>query len=126
MGYDYLYVKDGNDVEQLIEAFREVKDKKHPVVVHINELPPCLFAAVYVPPSNVLSEEGRKLLEEKFPEIRSIASNYFSGEFAYVQEFETADGGTYTDSSVAGNIFFPKRINSSTAFSIASRLVHVL
>ena len=38
MGYDYLYVKDGNDVEQLIEAFREVKDKKHPVVVHINTL----------------------------------------------------------------------------------------
>ena len=32
MGYDYLYVKDGNNVEQLIEAFREVKDKKHPVV----------------------------------------------------------------------------------------------
>ena len=28
MGYDYLYVKDGNDVELLIEAFREVKDKK--------------------------------------------------------------------------------------------------
>ena len=38
MGYDYLYVKDGNNVEQLIEAFREVKDKKHPVVVHINTL----------------------------------------------------------------------------------------
>ena len=30
---------------------------------------------------------------EKFPEIRSIASNYFSGEFAYVQEFETAEDG---------------------------------
>ncbi len=38
MGYDYLYVKDGNDVEQLIEAFRTVKDVNHPVVVHINTL----------------------------------------------------------------------------------------
>lgn len=38
MGYDYLYVKDGNDVEQLIEAFRQVKDIDHPVVVHINTL----------------------------------------------------------------------------------------
>ncbi|NVK94420.1 1-deoxy-D-xylulose-5-phosphate synthase [Bacteroides sp. L10-4] len=38
MGYDYLYVKDGNDVEQLIEAFRTVKDVNHPVVVYINTL----------------------------------------------------------------------------------------
>ena len=38
MGYDYLYVKDGNDVEQLIAAFRTVKDTEHPVVVHINTL----------------------------------------------------------------------------------------
>lgn len=54
---------------------------------------PATELSVYVPPSNVLSEEGRKLLGEKFPEIRSIASNFFSGEFAYVQEFETAEDG---------------------------------
>lgn len=36
MGLDYLYVKDGNDVEQLIAAFSQVKDTDHPVVVHIN------------------------------------------------------------------------------------------
>ena len=54
---------------------------------------PATELSVYVPPSNVLSEEGRKLLGEKFPEIRSIASNYFPGEFAYVQEFETAEDG---------------------------------
>ena len=50
--------------------------------------------SVYVPPSNVLSEEGRALLASKyFLQIRTIASNYFSGEFAYVQEFEAADDG---------------------------------
>lgn len=38
MGYDYLYVKDGNDVQRLIEAFGRVKDIDHPVVVHINTL----------------------------------------------------------------------------------------
>ena len=54
---------------------------------------PATELSVYVPPSNVLSEEGRKLLGEKFPEIRSIAGNYFPGEFAYVQEFETAEDG---------------------------------
>lgn len=36
MGFGYTYVKDGNDVGQLIAAFREVKDTDRPVVVHIN------------------------------------------------------------------------------------------
>lgn len=49
--------------------------------------------SVYVPPSNVLSEEGREMLEEEFPQIRTIASNYFSGEFSYTQEFEVAKDG---------------------------------
>ena len=57
------------------------------------EMFPGTELSVYVPPSNVLSEEGRKMLAEKFPEIRTIASNYFPGEYAYVQEFETADDG---------------------------------
>lgn len=35
-GWDYVYVAEGNNVAKLIEAFRKVKDSKHPVVVHIN------------------------------------------------------------------------------------------
>ena len=38
MGLDYLYVNDGNDIEALIAAFKQVKDSTHPVVVHINTL----------------------------------------------------------------------------------------
>lgn len=38
MGFDYLYVADGNDVEAMIEAFRRVRDIDHPVVLHINTL----------------------------------------------------------------------------------------
>lgn len=36
MGHDYIYVKDGNDIESLIDAFEKVKDIDHSVVVHIN------------------------------------------------------------------------------------------
>ncbi len=36
MGLDYVYVKDGNNIEELIKAFKSVKDIDHPVVVHIN------------------------------------------------------------------------------------------
>ena len=35
MGLDYVFVKDGNDVESLISAFESVKDSQSPVVVHI-------------------------------------------------------------------------------------------
>ena len=35
MGLDCLFVKEGNDVEKLIEAFQKVKDINHPIVVHI-------------------------------------------------------------------------------------------
>ncbi len=38
LGYDYLYVNDGNDVEKLIAAFQSVKDADKPVVVHLNTL----------------------------------------------------------------------------------------
>lgn len=38
LGLDYLYVADGNDIEQLVAAFKKVKDIDHPVVVHINTL----------------------------------------------------------------------------------------
>ena len=35
-GLDYRYVEAGNDVFALIEAFEQVKDTDHPVVVHIH------------------------------------------------------------------------------------------
>lgn len=34
-GLDYVFVKDGNDIQALIEAFQKVKDINHPVAVHI-------------------------------------------------------------------------------------------
>lgn len=35
MGLDYRFVANGNDIKSLIDAFRGVKDIKHPVAVHI-------------------------------------------------------------------------------------------
>lgn len=36
LGFDYIFVKEGNSVEKLVEAFGKVKDINHPVVVHIS------------------------------------------------------------------------------------------
>lgn len=38
MGFDYRYVADGNNIEDMIEAFKAVKDVDHPIVLHINTL----------------------------------------------------------------------------------------
>lgn len=38
LGYEYIYVRDGNSIPDLIEAFRSAKDKGHAVLVHINTM----------------------------------------------------------------------------------------
>ena len=48
---------------------------------------------VYVPPSNILSEEGRRILSEDFLNIRAVASIYFEGEHEYSQDFMVSEDG---------------------------------
>lgn len=35
LGFDYYFVKDGNNVEDLVELFEKVKDINHPTIVHM-------------------------------------------------------------------------------------------
>lgn len=85
---DYKGVYDYHtwEVSAMVSAMKEL--------VRFNEeLFPNVEKSVYVPPSNVLSPEGRKVLREEIPEIKTIASTYFHGDFAYDQEFEWASDG---------------------------------
>ncbi|MGL5414145.1 MAG: 1-deoxy-D-xylulose-5-phosphate synthase [Clostridium sp.] len=36
LGFEYHFVKDGHNIQELIEAFKEVKDTKRPVVLHVS------------------------------------------------------------------------------------------
>ena len=38
LGYEYIYVKEGNDIRSLIRAFEEAKGRNHAVLVHINTM----------------------------------------------------------------------------------------
>ncbi|WP_343343014.1 1-deoxy-D-xylulose-5-phosphate synthase [Terrisporobacter petrolearius] len=38
LGFEYHFVKDGNNLESLIETFEKVKDTDHPVVIHMKTL----------------------------------------------------------------------------------------
>ena len=35
-GFDYIYVENGNNIDDLINAFEKVKNIDHPIIVHIN------------------------------------------------------------------------------------------
>lgn len=35
LGYDYLFIEDGHNIEKLIEEFKKIKDINHPIVVHL-------------------------------------------------------------------------------------------
>lgn len=50
---------------------------------------------VYVPPSNIFSEEGREALKEAMPDFKVVASLYEVGgeSLGYEQEFEVAEDG---------------------------------
>lgn len=72
-----------------------------------NELFPNEKFQVYVPPSNIISEEGRKLLAEDFPEIRAIASLYLpdDNDVSYSQDFTvTEDGMVQTPRIISGYV----------------------
>ena len=59
------------------------------------EVLPYAKGSVYVPPSNIMSAEGRKILAETVPQIKTIASTYFEDgtSLPYVQEFDVAEDG---------------------------------
>lgn len=49
--------------------------------------------SVYVPPSNILSEEGRTMLTKRIPNIRCIASLYLIEDIEFEQEFDVSEDG---------------------------------
>ena len=38
IGFDYIYVDEGNNIEELIKTFQKVKDINHPIIVHIKTI----------------------------------------------------------------------------------------
>lgn len=38
LGYQYIYVREGNDLNSLIQAFKDAKDADHAVLIHLNTM----------------------------------------------------------------------------------------
>ena len=81
--FDYDYWETPSDMKASVEE----------LIRFTQGLFPEETAQVYVPPSNILSEEARAMIGTDFPQIRSISGSYLESELEYVQEFEIADDG---------------------------------
>lgn len=123
LGFDYYYVNDGNNIQSLIDAFKQVKDSKSPVVVHIRTLKGCglevaeqnkeafhwiLPGALDENPQPVEFVENytsltRDYILRKTKEDRTvIAINAGTpGVFGFDAEFRKALGKQYTDVGIA-------------------------
>lgn len=91
VGFDY---KDEYDSYRLWKTYDDMKAS----ITELKEFCETAFPRekfqVYVPPSNILSAEGREALKET-TDIKAIASVYLpdASEIAYDQEFEVAEDG---------------------------------
>ena len=90
-GPDYVYEDDlgyntWESSEEMIDAMKEL-------ISFSTGIFPAAELSVYVPPSDVLSQEGRAIIGYSIPQIKTIASIYFEGPDAYSQEFTVSEDG---------------------------------
>lgn len=86
-GNEYTYVQWPNR--------KAIVDSLNELIAFQKTVLPAATSSVYVPPSNILSSEGRQIIGEDVPQIRAIASMAFPPDrsLEYVQEFGVAADG---------------------------------
>lgn len=90
VGFDY---KGEITSYRLWESYDDMKASIQELQEFCGNLFPEEEFQVYVPPSNILSDDGRTMLSKEFPNLVSIASVYIPGGVAYDQEFEVSEDG---------------------------------
>ena len=86
-GNEYTYVQWPNR--------KAIVDSLNELIAFQKTVLPAATSSIYVPPSNILSSEGRQIIGEDMPQIRAIASMAFppDSSLEYVQEFGVAADG---------------------------------
>ncbi|MBQ9747266.1 MAG: DUF2194 domain-containing protein [Clostridia bacterium] len=78
------------------DSYQAMKVAFADLVALCDELFPDVNMQIYVPPSNLLSAEGRAMLLKEYPQIRTISGIYFEDanlDFACEQEFDVDENG---------------------------------
>lgn len=133
MGLDYVYVKEGNNVRVLIDAFKKVKDSKKPVVVHISTLKGKGYKSAeehkeewhYNGPFDI--ETGKPLGEMEGEDYSGVTADYLLKKMkqdksvvAITSATPTVLGFTKDKRDEAGKQFMDVGIAEETAAAIAS------
>ena len=134
-GYNHQSLtKDQKQVAALgYNAWKEEADMVQSLTAinqHIKEIFPGYTLQTYVPPSNVLSEEGKKAIKEAIPSITNIASLYIpDGEnVSYIQEFESTNEFNEIPRFTSNYLYKDETkwtiANASTLFGVFSHFIH--
>lgn len=78
------------------EHYDAMKSAFDELVSFCDELFPDVAMSIYVPPSNILSPEGRQFLLNEYPQIQTISGIYFEDaevDVSCVQEYEVEKNG---------------------------------
>ena len=133
MGLDYVFVKDGNDIQQLIDAFTQVKDSTIPVAVHICTQKGKGYAPAeehkeqwhYCAPFNI--ETGESLYPMGGEDYSSVTAEYLLKKMkedpkvvAITSATPTVMGFTEDKRKEAGSQFVDVGIAEETAVALAS------
>ena len=133
MGLDYIFVKDGNNLKELIEAFKKVKDINHPIVVHIctQKGKGYKLAEIdkepwhYTMPFNI--ENGKPLNVDDSEDYTDVTKEYLIKKMKEDKTVVTITSGTpgavgfnKKDRDEVGSQFIDVGIAEETAVAIAS------
>ena len=133
MGLDYVFVKDGNDIQQLIDVFTQVKDSTIPVAVHICTQKGKGYAPAeehkeqwhYCAPFNI--ETGESLYPMGGEDYSSVTAEYLLKKMkedpkvvAITSATPTVMGFTEDKRKEAGSQFVDVGIAEETAVALAS------
>ena len=132
IGLEYIFVKNGNNIEELIKAFKKVKDINHPIVVHIHTQKGKGYKLAelnkeswhYVSPFN--TEDGKPLANAR-EEYTDITKEYLIKKMKEDKTIVTITAGTPGDFGFSkkerdelGSQFIDVGIAEQTAVAIAS------
>lgn len=93
------------------------------------ELYPDVSPTIYVPPSNILSPEGRAFLVKNYPQVKLISGLYAEDPFIYCQEFEVSEDGIIefprlTSGSVLDEFNYFSQLNAMNMYFVTSHFIH--
>ena len=99
------------------------------MISFIRLLYPEITPTIYVPPSNILSPEGREFLVENYPQVKLISGLYSEDPFIYSQEFEISDDGIIefprlTSGSVLDDYNYFAQLNAMNMYYVVSHFIH--